>query len=173
RLVCAGYALQRHRGAETGLYPDRTRQGPRSLADCLGTHPAQRRPTNHRNGWHRRRLLHGQHRGRRIRVRLAGDWPVDLAGHPTNRHSDHHGSNLAVGLCDHSGEPARRLGGAPDRSQDQATITLQKTDWGDLRMKRLLASVSIAAIMIAAVPAFADMKQGGEMTVTFKDDLIT
>ena len=40
-------------------------------------------------------------------------------------------------------------------------------------MKRLLASVSIAAMMIAAVPAFADMKQGGEMTVTFKDDLIT
>jgi peptide/nickel transport system substrate-binding protein/oligopeptide transport system substrate-binding protein len=40
-------------------------------------------------------------------------------------------------------------------------------------MKRLLASVSIAAMMIAATPAFADMKQGGEMTVTFKDDLIT
>ena len=40
-------------------------------------------------------------------------------------------------------------------------------------MKRLLASVSIAAMMIAAAPAFADMKQGGEMTVTFKDDLIT
>jgi ABC-type transport system substrate-binding protein len=37
----------------------------------------------------------------------------------------------------------------------------------------LLASVSIAAMMIAAAPAFADMKQGGEMTVTFKDDLIT
>jgi len=40
-------------------------------------------------------------------------------------------------------------------------------------MKRLLASVSIAAMMIAATPVFADMKQGGEMTVTFKDDLIT
>jgi ABC-type transport system substrate-binding protein len=40
-------------------------------------------------------------------------------------------------------------------------------------MKRLLASVSIAAMMIAAAPAFAEMKQGGEMTVTFKDDLIT
>jgi ABC-type transport system substrate-binding protein len=40
-------------------------------------------------------------------------------------------------------------------------------------MKRLLASISIAAMMIAAAPAFADMKQGGEMTVTFKDDLIT
>ncbi|HKP24567.1 MAG TPA: ABC transporter substrate-binding protein [Dongiaceae bacterium] len=40
-------------------------------------------------------------------------------------------------------------------------------------MTRLLASVSIAAMMIAATPAFADMKQGGEMTVTFKDDLIT
>jgi peptide/nickel transport system substrate-binding protein/oligopeptide transport system substrate-binding protein len=40
-------------------------------------------------------------------------------------------------------------------------------------MKRLLASVSIAAMMIAAAPAFADVKQGGEMTVTFKDDLIT
>jgi ABC-type transport system substrate-binding protein len=40
-------------------------------------------------------------------------------------------------------------------------------------MKRLLASVSIAAMMIAATPAFADMKQGGEMTVTFKDDLVT
>ena len=39
-------------------------------------------------------------------------------------------------------------------------------------MKRLLASVSIAAMMIAA-PALAEMKQGGEMTVTFKDDLIT
>jgi peptide/nickel transport system substrate-binding protein/oligopeptide transport system substrate-binding protein len=37
----------------------------------------------------------------------------------------------------------------------------------------LLASVSIAAMMIAAAPAFADMKQGGEMTVTFKDDLVT
>src|SRR3990170_6160833 len=43
-------------------------------------------------------------------------------------------------------------------------------------MKRLLASVSIAAMMIAApaiTPAFAEAKQGGEMTVTFKDDLIT
>ncbi|HJT13575.1 MAG TPA: ABC transporter substrate-binding protein [Dongiaceae bacterium] len=40
-------------------------------------------------------------------------------------------------------------------------------------MKRLLASVSIAAMMIAAAPAFAEVKQGGEMTVTFKDDLIT
>jgi oligopeptide transport system substrate-binding protein len=40
-------------------------------------------------------------------------------------------------------------------------------------MKRLLASVSIAAMMIAATPAFAEVKQGGEMTVTFKDDLIT
>ncbi|MGH6891247.1 MAG: ABC transporter substrate-binding protein [Dongiaceae bacterium] len=44
-------------------------------------------------------------------------------------------------------------------------------------MKRLLASVSLAAMMIAAtpalLPAIADMKQGGEMTVTFKDDLIT
>jgi oligopeptide transport system substrate-binding protein len=44
-------------------------------------------------------------------------------------------------------------------------------------MKRLLASVSLAAMVIAAVPAstpaFAQAKQGGEMTVTFKDDLIT
>jgi ABC-type transport system substrate-binding protein len=44
-------------------------------------------------------------------------------------------------------------------------------------MKRLLASVSLAAMMVAAVPAFtpamADAKQGGTMTVTFKDDLIT
>jgi len=48
-------------------------------------------------------------------------------------------------------------------------------------MKRLLASVSLAAMMIAAAPALtpgstsamADVKQGGEMTVTFKDDLIT
>src|SRR3990170_5673297 len=43
-------------------------------------------------------------------------------------------------------------------------------------MKRLLASVSIAAMMIAAPalsPAFAEVKQGGEMTVTFKDDLVT
>ena len=44
-------------------------------------------------------------------------------------------------------------------------------------MKRLLASVSIATMMIAAVPAFtpafAQAKQGGEMVVTFKDDLIT
>jgi ABC-type transport system substrate-binding protein len=44
-------------------------------------------------------------------------------------------------------------------------------------MKRLLASVSLAAMMVAAVPALtpamADMKQGGTMTVTFKDDLIT
>ena len=40
-------------------------------------------------------------------------------------------------------------------------------------MKRLLASVSLAAMMIAATPAFAEVKQGGEMTVTFKDDLIT
>jgi ABC-type transport system substrate-binding protein len=44
-------------------------------------------------------------------------------------------------------------------------------------MKRLLASVSLAAMMIAAAPAFApayaEVKQGGEMTVTFKDDLIT
>jgi ABC-type transport system substrate-binding protein len=40
-------------------------------------------------------------------------------------------------------------------------------------MKRLLASVSIAAMTIAAAPAFAEVKQGGEMTVTFKDDLIT
>jgi ABC-type transport system substrate-binding protein len=45
-------------------------------------------------------------------------------------------------------------------------------------MKRLLASVSLAAMMIAT-PALlaptlaADIKQGGEMTVTFKDDLIT
>jgi peptide/nickel transport system substrate-binding protein len=44
-------------------------------------------------------------------------------------------------------------------------------------MKRLLASVSLAAMMMAAVPALtpamAEVKQGGEMTVTFKDDLIT
>ena len=43
-------------------------------------------------------------------------------------------------------------------------------------MKRLLASVSLAAMMIAAPalsPAMADVKQGGQMTVTFKDDLIT
>jgi oligopeptide transport system substrate-binding protein len=40
-------------------------------------------------------------------------------------------------------------------------------------MKRLLASVSLAAMMIAATPAFAEVKQGGEMTVTFKDDLVT
>src|SRR5919197_2845148 len=44
-------------------------------------------------------------------------------------------------------------------------------------MKRLLASVSLAAMMIAAAPALtpaeADVKQGGQMTVTFKDDLIT
>ena len=40
-------------------------------------------------------------------------------------------------------------------------------------MKRLLASVSIAAMMIAAAPAFAEVKQGGEMIVTFKDYLIT
>jgi ABC-type transport system substrate-binding protein len=44
-------------------------------------------------------------------------------------------------------------------------------------MKRLLASVSLAAMVIAAIPAFtpafAQAKQGGEMTVTFKDDLIT
>ncbi len=45
-------------------------------------------------------------------------------------------------------------------------------------MKHLLASVSLAAMMIAAAPALspamaADIKQGGEMTVTFKDDLIT
>jgi ABC-type transport system substrate-binding protein len=44
-------------------------------------------------------------------------------------------------------------------------------------MKRLLASVSMAAMMIAAIPAFtpafAQAKQGGEMIVTFKDDLIT
>ena len=45
-------------------------------------------------------------------------------------------------------------------------------------MKHLLASVSLAAMMIMAAPpalspAMADVKQGGEMTVTFKDDLIT
>src|SRR5512147_2978309 len=48
-------------------------------------------------------------------------------------------------------------------------------------MKRLLASVSLAAMMMAVAPALspwstsamADVKQGGEMTVTFKDDLIT
>jgi ABC-type transport system substrate-binding protein len=44
-------------------------------------------------------------------------------------------------------------------------------------MKRLLASVSLAAMMVAAIPALtpamADVKQGGTMTVTFKDDLIT
>jgi oligopeptide transport system substrate-binding protein len=44
-------------------------------------------------------------------------------------------------------------------------------------MKRLLASVSLAAMMMAAVPALtpamAEVKQGGEMTVTFKDDLVT
>ena len=44
-------------------------------------------------------------------------------------------------------------------------------------MKHLLASVSLAAMMITAAPALspamADVKQGGEMTVTFKDDLIT
>ncbi|WP_119301007.1 ABC transporter substrate-binding protein [Dongia deserti] len=44
-------------------------------------------------------------------------------------------------------------------------------------MKRLLASVSIAAMVIAAAPvstpAFAEAKQGGEMIVTFKDDLAT
>src|SRR5213594_4000035 len=49
--------------------------------------------------------------------------------------------------------------------------------WGDLRMKRLLASVSLAAMMVAAIPALtpamADAKQGGEMTVTFKDDMAT
>src|SRR5262245_8572738 len=50
--------------------------------------------------------------------------------------------------------------------------------WGDLRMKRLLVSVSLAAMMVAAVPALSpavadEAKQGGEMTVTFKDDLIT
>jgi len=39
-------------------------------------------------------------------------------------------------------------------------------------MKRLLASVSLAAMLIAT-PALADVKQGGEMVVTFKDDLIT
>ena len=44
-------------------------------------------------------------------------------------------------------------------------------------MKRLLASVSLAAMLVAAPAlvdaAFADVKQGGEMTVTFKDDLVT
>jgi peptide/nickel transport system substrate-binding protein/oligopeptide transport system substrate-binding protein len=44
-------------------------------------------------------------------------------------------------------------------------------------MKRLLASVSLAAMMVAAIPALtpamADAKQGGEMTVTFKDDMAT
>jgi len=40
-------------------------------------------------------------------------------------------------------------------------------------MRRLLASVSLAAMMIAAGPALAEIKQGGEMVVTFKDDLIT
>ena len=48
-------------------------------------------------------------------------------------------------------------------------------------MKHLLASVSLAAMMVAAAPvimpdlapAFAQAKQGGEMIVTFKDDLIT
>lgn len=39
-------------------------------------------------------------------------------------------------------------------------------------MRRLLASVSLAAMMIAS-PALAEIKQGGEMVVTFKDDLIT
>jgi peptide/nickel transport system substrate-binding protein/oligopeptide transport system substrate-binding protein len=45
-------------------------------------------------------------------------------------------------------------------------------------MKRLLASISLAALMLAAVPALApaladEAKQGGQMIVTFKDDLIT
>jgi oligopeptide transport system substrate-binding protein len=48
-------------------------------------------------------------------------------------------------------------------------------------MKHLLASVSLAAMMVAAAPvimpdlapAFAQANQGGEMIVTFKDDLIT
>jgi ABC-type transport system substrate-binding protein len=43
-------------------------------------------------------------------------------------------------------------------------------------MKRLLASVSLAAMMIAApalMPAMADVKQGGQMIVTFKDDMAT
>src|SRR5688500_5042253 len=39
-------------------------------------------------------------------------------------------------------------------------------------MKRLLASVSLAAMLIAT-PALAEIKQGGEMVVTFKDDLVT
>ncbi|HET6620970.1 MAG TPA: ABC transporter substrate-binding protein, partial [Dongiaceae bacterium] len=45
-------------------------------------------------------------------------------------------------------------------------------------MKRLLASVSLAVMMMTAAPALTpavadDVKQGGQMTVTFKDDLIT
>ena len=40
-------------------------------------------------------------------------------------------------------------------------------------MKRLLASVSLAAMLIATPTLAADIKQGGEMVVTFKDDLIT
>ncbi|HEX6118494.1 MAG TPA: ABC transporter substrate-binding protein [Dongiaceae bacterium] len=45
-------------------------------------------------------------------------------------------------------------------------------------MKRLLASVSLAIMMMAAAPALTpavadDVKQGGQMIVTFKDDLIT
>jgi peptide/nickel transport system substrate-binding protein/oligopeptide transport system substrate-binding protein len=40
-------------------------------------------------------------------------------------------------------------------------------------MKHLLASVSLAAMLIATPTLAADIKQGGEMAVTFKDDLIT
>jgi ABC-type transport system substrate-binding protein len=45
-------------------------------------------------------------------------------------------------------------------------------------MKRLLASVSLAVMMMTAAPALTpaladEVKQGGQMTVTFKDDLIT
>ncbi len=40
-------------------------------------------------------------------------------------------------------------------------------------MKQLLASASVIALLALAAPATAEIKQGGAMIVTFKDDIIT
>ena len=173
-LVRADHALVADRRARPGLRPHGAREGPGAVAGAVPPRAAERDPADHRHGRDRHRPLHERDRGGGERVRLAGRRPADLAGDPAGRHPDHHGGDAGLGGLHRRGQPPRRSGGAAHRPAHKVALTNNREKKMRKTLLALAAGVALAALSAGAwAQPLADAKQGGSMTVTYKDDVST
>ena len=94
---------------------------------------------------------------------------------------DHHGRHHRLGLRHHPRQPAGRYRRAIYRPAHQAALSIRTNRKGNTEMKRYLASTVAASALalMMAMPLAAqekldpNAKQGGEIIITYKDDVAT